>query len=62
MAHKVKCYYCGQTFDRDKVLFVRVGQRRYAHMECAKEEDKPSKKKTDKDIFFDMVKTIFGEK
>ena len=60
--HKVKCYYCGETFDRDKTLFVRVGQRRYAHVECAKTEESPEKRKSDKDIFFDMVKTIFGEK
>lgn len=60
--HKVKCYYCGETFDRDKVLFVKVGQRRYAHVECAKTESSPEKKKTDKEIFFDMVKSIYGEK
>ena len=31
----VKCFYCGQTFDRDKVEFVSVSARRYAHKKCA---------------------------
>lgn len=35
MAHRVKCYYCGKTFDRDKEPFVLVSTRRYAHKDCA---------------------------
>ena len=35
MAHRVKCYYCGKTFDRDKEEFVLVSTRRYAHKSCA---------------------------
>jgi hypothetical protein len=31
----VKCYYCGEKFDRDKVACVPIG-RRYAHLDCAK--------------------------
>ena len=35
MAHRVKCYYCGITFDRDKVVdCVKVNGSRYAHLEC----------------------------
>lgn len=35
MAHNVKCYYCGQTFDRDKEPFIQIqGTRRYAHKNC----------------------------
>ena len=35
MAHKVKCYYCGKEFDRDKEEAVKVGARRYAHKTCS---------------------------
>lgn len=34
MAHKVKCIYCGLTFDRDKEPYAEVGARRYAHKAC----------------------------
>lgn len=36
MAHVVLCPYCKKKFDRDKVPFVRVAERRYAHEDCAK--------------------------
>lgn len=35
MAHRVKCVNCGLVFDRDKVQFVPVGSRRYAHADCS---------------------------
>ena len=35
MAHLVKCYYCGKTFDRDKIPFIKVNARRYAHTNCS---------------------------
>lgn len=35
MAHKVKCFYCGQVFDRDKYPYVQVKKNRYAHPSCA---------------------------
>lgn len=36
MAHKVKCFYCGHTFDRDKEPFMQIPEkaRRYAHKDC----------------------------
>lgn len=34
MAHRVKCYYCAHTFDRDKEPFVEVSKKRYAHKSC----------------------------
>ena len=40
MAHRVKCYYCGKTFDRDKEPFVLVSTRRYAHKACAEGSQK----------------------
>jgi len=38
MAHIVTCVYCKKKFDRDKLPFVQVSQRRYAHKECAESE------------------------
>ena len=47
--HKVKCIYCGQTFDRDKLPFIQISQRRYAHQECSLSEDqKKDKEEQDK--------------
>ena len=47
--HKVKCIYCGVTFDRDKLPFIQVSQRRYAHQECSLSEDqKKDKEEQDK--------------
>ena len=31
MAHYVKCFYCGKTFDRDKIPYIKINGRRYAH-------------------------------
>lgn len=38
MAHIVTCVYCKKKFDRDKVPFVQVSTRRYAHKECSEVE------------------------
>ena len=35
MAHIVKCFFCDKQFDADKVEFVKVNARRYAHKTCA---------------------------
>lgn len=53
MAHRVKCYYCGLTFDRDKVVdHVKVSERRYAHMEChlRKQQEKTQEQKDLEDL------------
>ena len=34
MAHNVKCYYCGASFDRDKEAYVQPASRRYGHAAC----------------------------
>ena len=39
MAHIVTCVYCKKKFDRDKLPFVQISTRRYAHKECAEQED-----------------------
>lgn len=38
MAHFVKCTICDQTFDRDKIEFVKTSARRYAHLSCYQQE------------------------
>ena len=49
MAHIVTCVYCKQRFDRDKLPFIQVSQRRYAHQECSLSEDqKKDKEEQDK--------------
>ena len=49
MAHRVKCYYCGITFDRDKVVdCVKVNGSRYAHLEChLKAQDEKTQEEKD---------------
>ena len=39
MAHLVKCTICNQTFDRDKIEYVKTSARRYAHLACQKKEN-----------------------
>lgn len=35
MGHPVKCYFCGEIFDRDFEPFIKVNANRYAHELCA---------------------------
>ena len=61
--HKVKCFYCGRTFDRDKEPFSAVPNtnKRYAHqacferMEAAQKEDDENKAKLE-----EYIKQLFG--
>lgn len=59
MAHKVKCVFCGQTFDRDIVPSVKL-DRRYAHKTCADKHPELVKQENDKEEFYDMVASIYG--
>ena len=59
---KVKCFFCGQTFDREKEPCVKVNARRYAHLACAeKQDDSLLQEQKDKDTFYEMVKSIYGK-
>lgn len=61
MAHKVKCIYCGQTFDRDKTPCVQVSSRRYAHVNCsANKEDQLSKEEQDKLALEEYIMKLFN--
>lgn len=58
--HKVKCIYCGVTFDRDKLPFIQVSQRRYAHQECSlTEEQKKNKEEQDKIDLDNYIMQLF---
>lgn len=32
--HQVTCIYCHEKFDRDKIDFIQISERRYAHKTC----------------------------
>ena len=62
MAHKVKCIYCHQTFDRDKYSFVQVSPRRYAHTECAsKEQSRLKQEEADKIALEEYIIKLLGD-
>lgn len=57
--HKVKCKYCGLVFDRDRIPYKQVSERRYAHLECAlAAENEKSQAEKDKE---DLEKYIMEE-
>ena len=61
IAHKVKCYYCGQTFDRDKVPHVQVTTKRYAHTACAMTDDQKKKQEeADKIALNEYIMKLFN--
>lgn len=62
MAHPVKCLYCSETFDRDKVEFTQVSARRYAHKHCAEEREKgKSKEEKDLEQLEEYIRKLFNE-
>ena len=62
MAHIVTCTVCGKRFDRDKLPFQAVSARRYAHIECFKQEEAKQKKiEQDKQKLEQYIMKLFGE-
>lgn len=58
--HIVKCYYCNQSFDRDKEEFVKVNSRRYAHKRCAEDtEASQSQEEKDKKALEEYIMKLF---
>lgn len=61
MAHIVTCVYCKQKFDRDRLPFSQISERRFAHIVCAQrakaEQDKTEK---DKEILYEYIKQLFN--
>lgn len=61
IAHKVKCYYCGEIFDRDLYPFIQVSKRRYAHKECSMSEDeKKLQENKDREELYDYIMKLFN--
>ena len=56
MQQMLKCYYCGQTFDRTKEEYVQVKGRRYAHKRCYENR---SGEEIDKDEFWETLDEVF---
>ena len=60
--HKVKCKYCGQTFDRDLVPYKQVSERRYAHLACAvAAENEKTQAEKDKEELEKYIMELLGE-
>ena len=60
MAHFVKCYYCGEKFDRDKTEWVKVTSNRYAHKNCAlTKEEIQSQEEKDKEALNEYIIKLF---
>lgn len=58
---KVKCFFCGKMFDREKEEFVKPTTRRYAHKSCAEEaEQNKSQEEKDKEELEAYIKNLFG--
>lgn len=59
--HIVTCVHCRQKFDRDKVPFVEVGSRRYAHPDCH-EKHKQEFEQNKKDLLAleEYIKQLFN--
>lgn len=63
IAHNVKCFYCQHIFDRDKVEFIQVGARRYAHKNCAKtNEVSKTKEQSDLENLEKYIMDLLNEK
>lgn len=62
MAHPVKCFYCGSTFDRDREPFIAIpNKKRYAHERCynvATQADKQVQQ--DKEVLESYIKKLFN--
>lgn len=61
MGHPVKCYFCGERFDRDFEPFIKVNANRYAHERCAIKAKKKSEA-SDAAIIFKNSSSISVEK
>lgn len=62
MAHIVTCIYCKSKFDRDKMPFIQVSPRRYAHKECSMTEDeKKTQEEKDKEELEQYILTLLNE-
>lgn len=60
--HKVKCYYCGETFDIDKEEYIKPNARRYAHKVCPSKEGQEQRLEQMKiDTFYRYIQSKIGK-
>ena len=57
----VKCLLCNKNFDREKIPFVKIGNR-YVHEKCALDNPKKIKELFNREDFYECVKAIYGPK
>lgn len=58
--HPVKCSICGETFDRDKIEFVKTAARRYAHLTChLKEKGELTEEENSRLEIYEYTKKLF---
>lgn len=61
MAKYVLCYYCKKKFDRDRLPFVQVSAKRYAHTECAHDAAQhQSQEEKDREALEAYIKKLFN--
>lgn len=58
MQQLLKCYYCGETFDRSKEDYVQVKNRRYAHRKCFENR---TNDQIDTDDFWNVITEVFHD-
>ena len=60
--HMVKCFYCGISFDASIEPYVKVNNRRYAHLEChEKHEAEKTQEEIDKENLENFIMKLFNE-
>lgn len=62
MSHIVTCPFCKEKFNRDKVDFVQISARRYAHPKCYQESEKnKTQEEKDKENLEAYILKLFNE-
>lgn len=62
MAHIVTCPYCHKKFDRDKIEFVQISAKRYAHPKCYQEkENNKTQEEKDREELESYIIKLFKE-
>lgn len=57
----VKCYYCGEYFDRDSIEYIKPNSRRYAHKICPNIDNKKIQEQQIIDNFYRYARKILGD-
>lgn len=58
----VKCFYCGEQFDRNSEPAIKVNARRYAHEKCHLEHEKnKTQEEIDSEELYKYAKDLLGD-